>query len=149
MLQEFLCGKLLKKDYEKAAAARAEQERLDKEEEKERRRLAAEERARRIEEAKQNKGRKKKLEKKTEDEDKIPGYVKEVSRVGMRQYARGRAYDPYRYSDEGPTVYPGAQPLFPSKQAATVQAQEPEQEPLPQSTDTGSETSSNGTTVDS
>ncbi|MEQ2456594.1 membrane protein insertase YidC [Flavonifractor hominis] len=149
MLQEFLCGKLLKKDYEKAAAARAEQERLDKEEEKERRRLAAEERARRIEEAKQNKGRKKKLEKKTEDEDKIPGYVKEVSRVGMRQYARGRAYDPYRYSDEGPTVYPGAQPLFPSKQAATVQAQEPEQEPLPQSADTGSETSSNGTTVDS
>ena len=35
MVQEFICGKLLKKDYEKAAAARAEQERLEKEEEKE------------------------------------------------------------------------------------------------------------------
>ena len=30
MVQEFICGKLLKKDYEKAAAARAEQERLEK-----------------------------------------------------------------------------------------------------------------------
>lgn len=137
MLQEFLSGKLLKKDYEKAAAARAEQERLEKEEEKEHRRRAAEERARRIEEAKQNKGRKKKLEKKSEDEnkDKISGYVKEVSRVGMRQYARGRAYDPYRYSEEGPTVYPGAQPLFPPKQAPADQDQEPEQEPLPQPSD--------------
>lgn len=109
MLQEFLCGKLLKKDYEKAAAQQAERERQEKEEEKERRRLAAEERARRLEEEKQNKGRKKKAEKKpAEEEEKIPGAVKEASRVGMRQYARGRAYDPYRYSAEGPTAYPGA-----------------------------------------
>ena len=108
MVQEFICGKLLKKDYEKAAAARAEQERLEKEEEKEERRRKAEERARRIEEAKLNKGKKKKTEKKhDEDEDKIPGSVKEHSRVGLRQYARGRAYDPYRYSEEGPTAYPG------------------------------------------
>ena len=100
MVQEFICGKLLKKDYEKAAAARAEQERLEKEEEKEERRRKAEERARRIEEAKLNKGKKKKTEKKhDEDEDKIPGSVKEHSRVGLRQYARGRAYDPYRYSE--------------------------------------------------
>ena len=35
MIQEFICAKLLKKDYEKAAAMRAEQERLAKEEEKE------------------------------------------------------------------------------------------------------------------
>lgn len=105
MLQEFLCGKLLKKDYEKAAAQQAERERQEKEEEKERRRLAAEERARRLEEEKQNKGRKKKAEKKpAEEEEKIPGAVKEASRVGMRQYARGRAYDPYRYSAEGPTA---------------------------------------------
>ena len=92
MVQDFICGKLLKKDYEKAAAARAEQERLEKEEEKEERRRKAEERARRIEEAKLNKGKKKKTEKKhDEDEDKIPGSVKEHSRVGLRQYARGRA----------------------------------------------------------
>ena len=86
MVQEFICGKLLKKDYEKAAAARAEQERLEKEEEKE-----------------------------DEDEDKIPGSVKEHSRVGLRQYARGRAYDPYRYSEEGPTAYPGEAPIFPPR----------------------------------
>ena len=115
MIQEFICAKLLKKDYEKAAAARAEQERLAKEEEKEERRRAAEERARRIEEAKLNKGKKKKGEKKPVDEDKIPGAVKEASRVGLRQYARGRAYDPYRYSADGPTVYPGEEPIFAPK----------------------------------
>ena len=116
MLQEFICGRLLKKDYEKAAAAQAERERLEKEEEKEERRRKAEERARRIEEAKLNKGKKKKAEKKKdEDDDKIPGSVKENSRVGMRQYARGRAYDPYRYSEDGPTPYPGQAPIFPPR----------------------------------
>ena len=129
MLQEFLCGRLLKKDYEKAAAAQAERERLEKEEEKEQRRLAAEERARRIEEEKQSRGKKKKGEKKEEDEDKIPGSVKQVSRVGMRQYARGRAYDPYRYSEEGPTCYFDEAPIFPPRssqpQAGEVQEEEP------------------------
>ena len=115
MLQEFICGKLLKKDYEKAAAMQAERERLEKEEEKEQRRRAAEERARRIEEEKKNRGKKKKAEKKDADEDKIPGSVKEMSRVGMRQYARGRAYDPYRYSEDGPTPYPGEEPIFPPR----------------------------------
>ena len=117
MVQEFICGKLLKKDYEQAAAARAERERLEKEEEKEERRRKAEERARRLEEAKLNRGKRKKAEKKDEDEDKdkIPGSVKENSRVGMRQYARGRAYDPYRYSPEGPTAYPGEAPIFPPR----------------------------------
>ena len=63
-----------------------------------------------------NKGKKKKTEKKhDEDEDKIPGSVKEHSRVGLRQYARGRAYDPYRYSEEGPTAYPGEAPIFPPR----------------------------------
>ena len=124
MLQEFICGKLLKKDYEKAAAMQAERERLEKEEEKEERRRKAEERARRIEEEKKNKGKKKKGEKKAVDEDRIPGSVKEMSRVGMRQYARGRAYDPYRYSEDGPTVYPGEAPIFGRKPTA-----EPEQAP--------------------
>ena len=115
MLQEFICGRLLKKDYEQAAAAQAERERLEKEEEKEERRRKAEERARRLEEAKLNHGKKKKAEKKDADEDKIPGSVKENSRVGMRQYARGRAYDPYRFSEEGPTAYPGEAPIFPPR----------------------------------
>ena len=139
MLQEIICGKLLKKDYEKAAAQQAERERQEKEEEKERRRLAAEERARRLEEEKQNKGRKKKAEKKpAEEEEKIPGAVKEASRVGMRQYARGRAYDPYRYSAEGPTAYPGAAPVFQKKEdtrALEKESDELEQVALEQAAD--------------
>lgn len=112
MLQEFLCSVILKKDYEEAARKQAERELQEKEEEKEERRRKAEERARRIEEEKLNRGKKKKAEKKHDDEDKIPGIVKEYSRVGIRQYARGRAYDPYRYSEDGPTCYPGEEPIF-------------------------------------
>ncbi len=115
MLQEVLSGRLLKKDYEKAAAAKAEQERQEKEEEKRRKKEAAEERARRIEESKQNKGKKKPAQKKKpkdEEEDKIPASVKEASRVGMRPYARGRAYDPNRYAvtpyEEGGQAVDGA-----------------------------------------
>ena len=107
LLQEFVAGKILKKDYEAAAAARAEQERLEKEEEKKRRREAAERKAQALAEAKTNKGKKKAaaVEKKKSDASVI-----EVSRVGIRSYARGRAYDPYRYSPAGPTLYkaPGA-----------------------------------------
>lgn len=100
LLQEFVAGKILKKDYEAAAAARAEQERLEKEEEKKRRREAAERKAQALAEAKTNKGKKKAaaVEKKKSDASVI-----EVSRVGIRSYARGRAYDPYRYSPDGPT----------------------------------------------
>ena len=115
MIQEFLCSRILKKDYEEAARKQAERERQEKEEEKEERRRKAEERARRIEEEKLNRGKKKKAEKKREDEEKVPGIVKEYSRVGIRQYARGRAYDPYRYSEEGPTCYPGEEPIFARK----------------------------------
>ena len=123
MLQEFLCSRILKKDYEEAARKQAERELQEKEEEKEERRRKAEERARRIEEEKLNRGKKKKAEKKHEDEEKIPGIVKEYSRVGLRQYARGRAYDPYRYSEDGPTCYPGEAPIFGRKpdKAAPVQ----------------------------
>ena len=124
MIQEFLCSRILKKDYEEAARKAEERARLEKEEEKEERRRKAEERARRIEEEKLNKGRKKKAEKKSEDEEKIPGIVKEYSRVGIRQYARGRAYDPYRYSEDGPTCYPGEAPLF----AGRADKSEPETE---------------------
>ena len=115
MVQEFLCSIILKKDYEEVARKQAERELQEKEEEKEERRRKAEERARRIEEEKLNRGKKKKAEKKREDEEKVPGVVKEYSRVGIRQYARGRAYDPYRYSEEGPTCYPGEEPIFARK----------------------------------
>ena len=106
--QELLAGKILKKDYEAAAAARAEQERLEKEEEKEQRREAAERKAQAIADAKAGKGKKK--AKPAEEKKKSDASVIDVSRVGIRSYARGRAYDPYRYSPDGPTPYkdPGA-----------------------------------------
>ena len=108
LFQELLAGRILKKDYEAAAAARAEQERLEKEEEKQRRREAAERKAQAIAEAKANKGKKK--AKPVEEKKKSDASVIDVSRVGIRSYARGRAYDPYRYSPDGPTPYkdPGA-----------------------------------------
>lgn len=106
MLQEFLAGKLLKKDYEKAAEQAAIREVEEKEEEKRRREEERAERARRIEEAKNNKGKKKGPKTpKDPDENKIPASVREASRVGIRAYARGRAYDPYRFSPDGPTPY--------------------------------------------
>ena len=106
--QELLAGKILKKDYEAAAAARAEQERLEKEEEKQRRREAAERKAQAIADAKAGKGKKK--AKPAEEKKKSDASVIDVSRVGIRSYARGRAYAPYRYSPDGPTPYkdPGA-----------------------------------------
>ena len=103
MGQEVLAGRILKKDYEKAAAERERIAREEKEEEKRRREEQRVERARRIEEAKQNK--KKAAEKKETDPDKIPGALKSASRVGIRAYARGRNYDPYRFSPDGPTPY--------------------------------------------
>ena len=105
MLQEFISGKMLKKDYERAAIARAEQERLEKEEEKRKKREAAERRAKAIEEAKNNKGKKKAPAETTE---KKKDRTTDVGRIGMRPYARGRAYDPDRFG--GVTVYqdPGA-----------------------------------------
>ena len=106
MGQEYISGKMLKKDYEKAAAIRAEQERLEKEEEKRKRREAAERRAKAIEEAKNNKGKKKKPA--VEPSEKKKERTTDVGRIGMRPYARGRAYDPERFG--GVTAYqdPGA-----------------------------------------
>ena len=60
MLQEVVCGKMLKKDYEEARRVAEEQAALAKEEEKKRKEEARLERAKRIEEEKQNKGKKKK-----------------------------------------------------------------------------------------
>ena len=105
MVQEFICGKMLKKDYEEAAAKAAERERLEKEEEKERKRLAAEERARRIEEAKHAKGKRKKEILESMEKDNKDTAVISVSGIGLRSYARGRAYDPNRFSPDGPTPY--------------------------------------------
>ena len=106
MLQEFISGKMLKKDYEKAAALRAEQEQKEKEEEKRKRREAAERRALAIEEAKKNKGKKKKVV--VDSSEKKKERTTDVGRIGMRPYARGRAYDPERFGGVTPYQDPGA-----------------------------------------
>jgi len=91
MLQEIIAGRMLKKDYEEAQRKMAEDAEREKAEEKERRRLAAERKAAAL--ADKKSGKKKAVKKESEG----PSINKEDSRVGMRTYARGRAYDPNRY----------------------------------------------------
>ena len=98
IFQELICGRILKKDYEKARAAAAERERQEKEEEKQRKEEARLERQRRLEEEKKNRGKKK--PKKLEPTE--PGINREDSRIGMRTYARGRAYEPNRFGGVQP-----------------------------------------------
>ena len=105
MGQEWICGKMLKKDYEKAAAMQAEREKQEKEEEKRKRREAAERRAKAIEEAKNNKGKKKQP---TEKPEKKKDRTTDVGRIGMRPYVRGRSYDPDRFGGVTPYQDPGA-----------------------------------------
>ena len=100
VVQEILCGRILKKDYEAAAERRRQQELEEKEEEKRLRREKAEQKARELEEAKKNKGKKK--EKAEDDGSKMTPEQREASRVGIRQYARGRAYDPDRFGGVTP-----------------------------------------------
>lgn len=113
LIQEIISGRLLKKDYEKAAEAARLREIEEKEEEKRLRREKAEQRAREAEEARKNKGKKKE---KDPDEARMTPEQKAASRVGMRQYARGRAYDPERFG--GVTPYyeePAAGPVAPEE----------------------------------
>ena len=98
IFQELICGRLLKKDYEKARAEAAERERQEKEDEKRRKEEARLERQRRLEEEKKNRGKKK--PKKAEPTE--PGINKDDSRIGIRAYARGRAYDPNRFGGVQP-----------------------------------------------
>lgn len=111
MLQEWLCGIILRKDYEAAAKAMEEAAQRAKEEEKERRRQAAE---RKYAAQQANKG--KKNQPKAQTEKKVDN---SASREGLRSNARGRAYDPNRY--------PTFEYRDPNKKAA---APAPEDEPL-------------------
>ena len=125
MLQELICSKILKKDYERAAAAREEQERLEKEEIKRQK----EERAARIaaeqEEAKKNKGKRKPHAAKPA---KKKASTTEEGRVGIRPYARGRSYDPNRFGGVTPYRDINAAPIadLPGKDPA------PEEEAVPE-----------------
>ena len=123
IVQELICSRILKKDYEKAIAAREEQERLEKEEIKRQKaeraaRIAAEQ-----EEAKKNKGKKKSAAPKPAKKKES---TTEEGRVGIRPYARGRSYDPDRFG--GPTPYhdPNAAPIPETAPAAGEKAPEAE-----------------------
>lgn len=89
MVQEVICGRMLRKDYEVAQKEMEEQARKAKEAEKERRRKSAEKKAAAIAAGKGNK--------KVQPQAKNKGVDMSASREGMRTYARGRAYDPNRY----------------------------------------------------
>ena len=88
MVQEVICGAMLRKDYEAAQLEMAEQQRKAKEAEKERRRKAAEKKAAAIAAGKSGK---------KQPQPKKKGVDVSASREGLRTYARGRAYDPNRY----------------------------------------------------
>ena len=89
MVQEVICGRMLRKDYETAQKEMAEQAKKAKEAEKERRRKAAEKKAAAIAAGKGSK--------KIQPQAKKKGVDVSASREGLRTYARGRAYDPTRY----------------------------------------------------
>ena len=88
MVQEVICGRMLRKDYEAAQKEMEEQQRKAKEAEKERRRKAAEKKAAAIAAGKSGK---------KQPAPKKKGADVSASREGLRTYARGRAYDPNRY----------------------------------------------------
>ena len=88
MVQEVICGAMLRKDYEAAQLEMEEQKKKAKEAEKERRRAAAEKKAAAIAAGKSGK---------KQPQAKKKGVDVSASREGLRTYARGRAYDPNRY----------------------------------------------------
>ncbi|MCD7858325.1 MAG: YidC/Oxa1 family membrane protein insertase [Clostridiales bacterium] len=92
-LQELVCAQILKKDFAKLEAERAQRELEAKEAEKKKKEEIAARRAAQEEEAKKNRGKKRPKKPKKGVKDQPTQF----SRVGVRAYARGRAYDPNRY----------------------------------------------------
>lgn len=94
-VQELICAKMLKKDFEKIKADQERRAQEAKEAEKARKAEIAARRAAQAEENKKNGARKKKKAKGGAAVQKDRPTAD--SRVGVRAYARGRAYDPNRY----------------------------------------------------
>lgn len=92
-LQEIICAQMLKKDFAKMEADREQRELEAKEAEKKKKAEIAARRAAQEEEAKKNRGKKRTKKPKKGVKDQPTQF----SRVGVRSYARGRAYDPNRY----------------------------------------------------
>jgi len=127
MIQEVVCGRLLKKDYEQARLAAEERERQEKEDEKRRKEEARLERARRAEEEKKNRGKKKPKKKEEAPQD---GVNKDDSREGIRAYARGRSYIPDRFG--GVTPYRDPNGPLPEKDEAAAPQEQAEQAAAPE-----------------
>lgn len=133
VIQEILCAKLLKADYERAAEEAKRREIEEKEEEKRLRREKAEQKARQAEEARKNKGKKKARTPEEEGEEKMSPEQRDASRVGIRQYARGRAYDPNRYG--GVTPYHDGEATISTTADKAAEAETPAEElPAPEET---------------
>ncbi|MPM01694.1 Membrane protein insertase YidC [bioreactor metagenome] len=99
IIQEWITNKLIRKDVAAEAARAAERERLEKEQEEERKKKNAANRAKSIaDKERKNQFEQVKQQKKDRQQGKTDGEVMEASRVGLRAYARGRAYDPNRYA---------------------------------------------------
>lgn len=118
MIQELIAAKLLKRDFEAAAREREERELREKEEEKEKKRLAAEIKTKAISEGK-----------KRQSDRKVSGEVLANSRIGIRAYARGRAYDPDRYGGVIPYRDPGVPVDEAALEAARAEKDVPDSEP--------------------
>ena len=123
MVQEVICGKILKKDYEAAQREMEARAAKAKEEEKERRRQAAQRKAQAIA---ANKGKKV-----PHKEKKGKGVDVTASQRGDRPYAMGRAYDPNRYPV---TPYVDPNPVRPTAEEETVEPDEPEHGAQPSTT---------------
>lgn len=105
MVSEWIFSIVLKKEYAQAAIDRAEREKRQKEEDARRKEEERAERSRRIEEEKKARKDMAKRKAMKQQQKKEKGVNNDASRVGIRAYARGRAYDPYRFSPDGPTAY--------------------------------------------
>lgn len=94
-IQELICARMLRGKFQEMELARQRRAAEAKELEKKRK---AEIAARRAEQESLNKGKKKGAQKKKKgDNGKSKDRPTEASRVGIRGFARGRAYDPNRY----------------------------------------------------
>ena len=98
MVQELICAKMLRKQFEALEEKRVARELEEKGEEKRLKGEKIAERARQAEEAKKNK-----TKKKPAPNSEKKSVSNEASRVGIRAYARGRAYDSERFG--GVTLY--------------------------------------------
>lgn len=130
-VQEIICAKMLKKDFEKIKADQERRAQEAKEAEKAKKAEIAARRAAQAEENRKNAKRRKKVKGGVAAQKDRPTAD---SRVGVRAYARGRAYDPNRYPvtpyrDPADVLDEAALEQEYRKRGHKVKAEEPEEAP--------------------